>query len=308
MTRLIFDGHQDIVWYQNKNTDWQQTSFEKIIQNSIKLVNGSVFLDFKEYGDISYRDRARMIENQIEEYLYYIKKYDELMLVCSLQDLELLMNSQKTGILLHIEGLDFLAEETVGLLDRFYELGVRSLGLTWIHNNKVAHAAGSHRGLTLFGETIIEKLIDKAFLIDLAHASEQTFFDVIQRTKMGVYVSHANTQFICNHKRNLSDKQIRILQNLNSVMGVFFSAKYVADIDNVLIDTLVEHIEHIYNISPETVMLGTDFGGITSGFIQGLESVEQLNELEKVLIQRLGAEAVDKIYYQNYLRFLTENI
>jgi hypothetical protein len=70
------------------------------------------------------------------------------------------------------------------------------------------------------------------------------------------------------------------------VIGVFFSSKYVTnDGTPATVDDVVRHFVHIAEVGGvETVALGTDYGGITTGVPRGLESVDALPGL----FERLG--------------------
>lgn len=127
-----------------------------------------------------------------------------------------------------IEGLDYL--KNVGDLDKIYRLGVRSVNIVWNNDNKFGGGAKGNdkRGLTNLGEELVKKLIDKKIAIDLSHANEKTFYDIIELcNKLKnkgkdpiVFASHSNANGKCHHIRNLTDKQIIKIKELDGIIGI----------------------------------------------------------------------------------------
>lgn len=121
-----------------------------------------------------------------------------------------------------IEGLDYL--EKLEDLDEIYNLGVRSTNIVWNNDNKFGGGAkgDTNRGLTDLGRDLVKKLVDRKIAIDLSHANEKTFYEIIEMCeelkKTGkrpiVFASHSNAKSICNHIRNLSDDQILKIKEL----------------------------------------------------------------------------------------------
>ena len=127
-----------------------------------------------------------------------------------------------------IEGLDYLKD--INDIDILYNLGVRSTGIVW--NNKNKFGAGikveNAEGLTSLGEQLVEKLVSKKIAIDLSHANERTFYDIIYKCKelkqKGlepiVFASHSNAKMYCNVPRNLTDRQLLEIKNLDGIVGI----------------------------------------------------------------------------------------
>ena len=97
-----------------------------------------------------------------------------------------------------IEGGDAI-EDDIDHLDEFYEMGVRMI--TLVHNDdnylgKDMRNCGSYdpadTGLTDFGHRVVERMNELGILVDVAHSSARTVFDVSQCTKAPVIDSHTN--------------------------------------------------------------------------------------------------------------------
>lgn len=301
MKNIIFDAHQDLYWYEQKETK-TQTSFDLILNSDLKLVVASFFVD-SDAQVLSLEEMIQNIDKQISEFLKIINQNKKFVLIKSFVDIQDILQNDKIGFLIHIEGLNFISDNNLEIMDYFYELGLRSIGLVWDCKNSLMSNTDSFGGLSELGKKVIAKMNDLGIVIDLAHSNVKSFFDVIDFSQKPVMVSHANSYNLCNQSRNLSDMQIDVLQEAEGVQGVFFSKKYVGG-NQVTIDDVVEHFVYLYAKVPEMVMMGSDFGGITSGVVDGLSSVVNYNQLIEKLKMKLDPEAVEKIMYKNFLNFL----
>ena len=173
-----------------------------------------------------------------------------------------------------IEGLDYL--EKIEDIDILYDLGLRSTNPIWNNANKFGGGAKVNNkvGLTKLGEQLIEKLIDKRIAIDLSHANETTFFDIIKTCKKMkkkgkdpiVFASHSNAKVICDVPRNLTDEQIVAIKELGGTIGVVSIKTFCVDtedISNHNIDFEQKYIEHINYIRDllggvENIAVATD--------------------------------------------------
>jgi membrane dipeptidase len=64
-------------------------------------------------------------------------------------------------------------------------------------------------------------------MIDISHASDQTFYDVISRTKAPVIASHSCARAICNNPRNMDDKMLSTLAKNGGVVQMCILSDYV---------------------------------------------------------------------------------
>ena len=81
-----------------------------------------------------------------------------------------------------------------GLIELFWLLGVRMFALTWNRRNPFADGLGEANdgGLSDLGVELVDRLARLGMILDLAHASQRTFFGVLERAPDApVIVSHA---------------------------------------------------------------------------------------------------------------------
>jgi membrane dipeptidase len=245
-------------------------------------------------------------------------------------DVTPLSEDERIGLLLSIEGAEPW-ETDDDLADDFWDMGVRLAGLTWNFRNVYADgvAEPASGGLSARGVRLVERLVERGMILDLAHASEQTFRDVLEVSgDSPVFCSHANCRTICDSPRNLSDRQMEALAARGGVLGLM-AIPFVVDPDDPSIERFVDHIEHAVAVMGiDKVVLGGDFfaqigragtplpmaadGKVPDssyGEIAGLAGPEQYPALVEVL-RRRGFEGanLDAILHGNLVRFLQESL
>jgi membrane dipeptidase len=59
-------------------------------------------------------------------------------------------------------------------------------------------------------------------MVDVSHASDQTFYAVLAASKAPVIASHSSCRALCNAPRNMTDEMIRALAKTDGVMQINF--------------------------------------------------------------------------------------
>lgn len=98
-------------------------------------------------------------------------------------------------------------------------------------------------------------------IIDVSHANEKTFWDIYNNTTKSFIASHSNAKSLCNHKRNLTDEQIKAIASRDGVIGINAYKGFVAiDSYKQNLERFVDHIEYIISlVGVRHVALGFDF-------------------------------------------------
>jgi membrane dipeptidase len=153
------------------------------------------------------------------------KNPEDLILVTSYEDLDGLRGNRKCGLLIGIEG-GYAIENDLRLLRSFYRNGVRLMTLThWLHTDW-ADASGDEDppfgGLTEFGEEVVREMNRLGMIIDVSHAHDGTFWDVLRVTDSPVVASHSCCRALSNHHRNLTDEMLKALAENGGVIGINF--------------------------------------------------------------------------------------
>ncbi|MCW2278528.1 dipeptidase [Heliophilum fasciatum] len=210
------------------------------------------------------------------------------------------------GTLLTIEGGEAL-EGSLEQVAFFFRLGVRSIGLTWNQRNALADGSWHSGGLSAFGRQVVTAMNQQGMIIDLAHIAPAGFWDTLALTAKPVIVSHANCRHLCDHRRNLDDRQIRALAAQGGVLGISFYQEFLGK-GPADVGTVADHIEHVCHVSGHAgaVGIGSDFDGMDQP-AKGLASTAELPRIwEELLRRRFPEAAIQAIAGTNFLRVLKE--
>lgn len=164
--------------------------------------------------------------------------------------------------ILALEDSDGL-ERSLNILTALHALGLRSVGIT---HNPVSWAAGgadepAGGGLTSHGVALVRELNRLGILVDVSHLNEASFWDVMVQAGQPLIASHSNCRALCDHRRNLDDRQIRAVADTGGVVAITFVPTFVSAADPNL-DRVLDHVDHAIGVAgPEHVGLGSDFDG-----------------------------------------------
>jgi membrane dipeptidase len=185
----------------------------------------------------------------------------DVLLVRDVHDLETMQGDGRIGLMLSMEGAEPLGYDPA-LIDLFWLLGVRMFALTWNRRNPFADGLGEANdgGLSALGRELVDRLASLGLVIDLAHASQNTFFQVLERAPGSpVVVSHACCRAVYDTPRNLSDDQLRALCDHDGVLAVM-AVPLAVDQEAPSLERVVDHIDHAVRVMGiEHVGIGADF-------------------------------------------------
>jgi membrane dipeptidase len=213
----------------------------------------------------------------------------------------------------------------------FYELGVRSIGLTHARSNAAGHggafarSGSSPEGLTGFGREVVRECERLGIIVDLAHINPVGFDEILSITTKPPIVSHTNVRRYYDIQRNISDAQIKMIGERRGVIGVN-SILVSPTQEESTMDRYIDHIEYIANlIGFDCVGIGFDFFEFiycqwpdsrkkelaakftTPYFIPDLRNHSHARNLTRRLIERgFSDERIEKILRENWMRIFKE--
>ncbi|MEG2786516.1 MAG: dipeptidase [Romboutsia sp.] len=234
---------------------------------------------------------------------------DEISLATNFKEIIDNEKNEKISALLAIEEGAVL-EGNIQNLNKFYDLGVRMMTLTWNHENEIGypHVKPEYKtkGLKDFGIEVVEKMNELGMIVDVSHLSDAGFYDVAKISKKPFIATHSNARHITNHTRNLTDDMIKILANSGGVTGINFCSAFIGETPMAMLDDMVRHIKHIKHIGGiDVIGLGSDFDGIDCPV-----EIKDVSEMGKLAIKLEQAgfttDEIEKIYYKNALRLIKE--
>jgi membrane dipeptidase len=212
------------------------------------------------------------------------------LLATTAADIERAHREGQVAVMMIIEGAEGI-DGDLDLLHVYHEMGVRSMGLTWMYRNTVAEGnwEDTGAGVSAFGRQAIREMNQLRWLVDIAHATEKTFWDALDASDAPPICSHTSCRALVKDfhthapSRYLSDEQMKALAAKGGVLGIFFSANRELDDDDADAASLARFIAHAASVcGAEHVGLGSDYDG---GFPpHGLEDVRGLPNLTSALI------------------------
>ncbi|RNB87051.1 membrane dipeptidase [Brevibacillus fluminis] len=232
-------------------------------RGGVNVIVAAVFVESEFLPEMGLRKAL----NQITALHAEVAESPDRFMICrTMQDVERAVAENKLGFVLSLEGVEPIGDDLT-LVRTFYELGVRSIGLTWSRRNYAADGShyskakeGKEGGLTAFGVQILEEAARLGITIDVSHINDSGFWDVIAFSEKPVIASHSNARSVTDSSRNLTDEQIKAIAETNGVIGLNAASMFTADTDErSTIAGLVDHAEHIIKlVGVEHVCLGLD--------------------------------------------------
>lgn len=218
------------------------------------------------------------------------------------------LNCDKKSYILGIEDARLLNND-LSRLDLLYSLGIRVLTLNWKDDSCIGGGWNTNNGLTDFGKSVIKRCSELGIIVDLSHSSEESFKDTLALSdKLGFspIASHSNSFTIYNHKRNLTDFQIKELIKRNSVIGVSLVGEHLSV--SPCIDSVISHIEHILRLGGEnSVCLGCDFDG-TDNLPKSISSIKDVEKLYSRFSYYFGEYLSKRILFLNAFEYFKNNL
>jgi membrane dipeptidase len=235
--------------------------------------------------------------------------------VCrNVADIEACIEKGVLAPVLHIEGAEAI-DENFQTLDVLHQAGLRSLGPVWSRSNIFGHGVpfsfpsspDTGPGLTDIGKELIRACNALKILVDLSHLNEKGFWDVAAISDAPLVATHSNAHAICEHSRNLTDKQLAAIKDTGGMVGVNYAVTFLRP-DGKREDTpvaqVVDHVDYlIRQLGEDKVGLGSDFDGAMIpkeiGSAAGLPKL-----VEEMRARQYGEALIEKVCFRNWLRVL----
>jgi membrane dipeptidase len=235
---------------------------------------------------------------------------DAIALCRTTEDIRAARAAGRLALFLGVEGSYAIDEDIAAGVARLAEAGVRFVGPLWERDSQSGTScrtrADRDRGLTDHGRTLVRACNDAGLLLDVAHASKKTFWDMMEVSMTPPFSSHSGADGVHPHPRNLDDAQIRALADRGGIVGVIFVAAYLGG-PFCTLERVADHIEHVARVGgDDCVALGSDFDGFMP-LPRGLRDAADLPRLTELLWRRGWREArLTKLLGGNAIRYLAQ--
>ena len=213
----------------------------------------------------------------------------------------------KIAAIIGVEGGHSI-EESLEKLENLYNLGMRYMTITWNNSLSWAIAAADTRTLTVglndFGRDVIRKMDTLGIVIDVSHVGIKTIQDILDVTTNPIVATHSGARALRDNTRNLYDGQIEDIANSGGVVGIVFYPPFLTSISPAYISNVIQHIDYIVNlVGVDYVAIGSDFDGIGTNVVVGLEDVSMFPALTLALLEHgYSQQDVEKILGGNFRR------
>ena len=149
-------------------------------------------------------------------------------------------------------------QQSLSLLRTFYRLGVSYLTLTHNGDNAIADSVAEGKrwhGLSPFGKEVVAEMNELGMMIDLSHASDETFWDCIRLSTAPVVATHSCCRALCGHRRNLTDEMLKALGEKDGYVGInfypaFLSERFLSDPADAALFDEGERVEAAFIAEP----------------------------------------------------------
>lgn len=219
------------------------------------------------------------------------------------------------GLVLSMECADPIIDPVD--LEEWWRDGLRLIGPAHGGPGRYCGGTGSMFGLTDLGPRLLEEMESLGIALDLTHASDASFWAMLDRFGGPVLASHSNCRRLVANDRQMTDEMIEAVVERGGVVGATLGNWQLdqrwrvghANPMSVTLQRYVDHVEHICDLAGNVkhVGIGSDLDGGTGSdeFPMEIDTIVDLQRIPDVLSQRgFGDEEVHAIMYGNWLRFL----
>jgi membrane dipeptidase len=217
--------------------------------------------------------------------------------------------------IVHLEGAEAIAPD-LSNLDRWYERGLRSIGITWSRPNDFGQGVPfefpatpeNGDGLTAAGRELVGACNRLGILVDLSHLNWAGFWDVARLSDAPLVATHSNAHALCPASRNLTDEQLRAIADSRGIVGVNFAVTFLREdgsqVPETPIGEIVRHVDYLAELmGVDHVGFGSDFdGAVVPAELGGAAGFPKL--VSALRDAGYDDEAVAKITHRNWLRVL----
>ena len=244
---LVMDSHLDTP------ANLSNPDFDILADNPSKLGRVQVDLPKMERGGLdggfwviytpqgplnvtSYEAAKLAALKRSDEILQLIEMHpNEFELATTADDAERIAASGKKIVYKSIENSYPLGTD-LGMIEEFYNRGVRLIGPVHFMDNQFADSAtdlsaSDLGGLTPLGEELIREANRLGMMIDASHAADSALEAIMEVSSTPVVLSHTGVSSLYDHPRNISDDLLRKVAADGGVIQINALGAYIEDLE-----------------------------------------------------------------------------
>ena len=260
-------------------------------------------VEFDVEGPTQYAD---LIFDKIEAIVQ--KNKDFLSIARTPSDLYEDKRHGRKSIMLGIEN-GLALNGNVNNVKHFAQRGVVYVTLCHNGDNDICDSArgcNTHNGVSRFGEQVIREMNRLGVMVDLSHGGEKSFYDAIDISSQPIVCSHSSARALCDHPRNLTDDQMRVLAKKGGVAQITLYHGFLRTAGEATVLDVLAHLEHAIQVMGiEHVGISTDFDG--DGGVRGFDdSSEVINFTRMLMAHRYSETDIQRIWGGNFMRVMAQ--
>ncbi len=312
---LTLDSHVDTPMFFSEGVRFDhrdpkvKVDMHKLTEGRMDSVIMAAYLRQEERSEEGHRaatEKARSLLMQIKEMVEGVRGAQ---IAYTPKDAFRIKSRGQKAIFLGIEN-GYAIGHDLSLVEDFRRMGVAYMTLCHNGDNDICDSAsrsnGEHGGLSAFGRDVVREMNRVGMMVDLSHAAESTFYDVLDVSQEPVICSHSSSRLLCDHPRNLTDDQLRAIAEVGGVAQATFYPGFLRTDGEATIKDAVRHILHMIDVAGvDHVGVGSDFDG--DGGVPGLnDESEMINLTRRLMAEGFGPTVLKKIWGGNIVRVMSQ--
>ena len=209
--------------------DYGQVDIPRMRQGGVSGIFFSIYTSATSQTPRQAAKRALEIIDAVTEQV--ARHSGDLVLATSADEIVRAKQKNRIAILMGVEG-GHMIDSNVAALQSLFGLGVRYLTLTHSAHTPWADSSAAppvSNGLTPLGREIVQEMNRLGMMIDVSHASDQTFYDTLDASSAPIIASHSSCRALASHARNMSDEMLRALAQNGGVVHINYYNAFLDD-------------------------------------------------------------------------------
>ena len=200
----------------------------------------AAFTGQKPRTEENYQKTYRLAFQMLDSIHSMLKRNGDMAtLALKADDLAKIEKTGKRAIYIGMENGFPLAKD-ITRVEEFYKQGVRYITLCHSYHNDICDSSSDskpaeHNGLSDFGKQVIAEMNRLGMMVDVSHASDKSFFDVLELSKAPVIASHSSVHAVAKHNRNMTDDVIQKLAEKGGVIQICLLDDYIKEPDTTAV-------------------------------------------------------------------------
>ncbi|HBL75900.1 MAG: hypothetical protein A2W90_10820 [Bacteroidetes bacterium GWF2_42_66] len=252
---ITVDTHCDTPWAllssdfnigKKHNAPQSRVDLPRMKEGGLDAEFFAMFTSQKPRTEENYKEAYNKVNQMLDSIHSMVEKHsNQAGLALTADDAARIEKKRKRAVYIGMEN-GFPIARDMNRIQEFYDRGVRYVTLCHSYHNDICDSssdsdAPEHNGLSGFGREVVTKMNQLGMIIDVSHASDKSFSDVVKYSKAPVIASHSSVRSVCNHDRNMSDEMIKALAKNGGVIQICLLDVYVKEPDTTLTRYKLEH-------------------------------------------------------------------